>query len=74
MKIKKVLVLTTAEQQKIEDFGNLVIEICDNMERERCKTDCIFKDFCNFDDEASKNFLKLLAKEFNCNVNSNFED
>lgn len=74
MKIKKVFILSTEEQDTIKNFGHLINDICDEMEREYCKTNCIFKDFCGYDDEMSYNFLKLFEKEFNCNVNSDFED
>ena len=74
MKIKRLLTLSPKEQDIITNFGNLVNEICDEMERNCCKTDCIFKDFCNYDDAVSCNFLELLEKEFKCNVNMNFED
>ena len=59
MKIKRVLTLSPKEQDIITDFGNLVNEICDEMERERCETDCIFKDFCNI---SSIKFLQLVRK------------
>ena len=74
MKIKKVLVLTTAEQQKIEDFGNLIKEICDTAERTFCSPDCIFKNFCSYKKDISDNFLESVEEEFDCNVNMNFED
>ena len=74
MKIEKLLILSTAEQEQIENFGNLVNEICDKMERDHCKSGCIFEDFCGYENDVSHNFLELLEKEFKCNVNMNFED
>lgn len=74
MKIKRLLTLSTKEQDIIENFGNLVNEICDEIERECCKTNCVFKNFCNYKKDVSYNFLELLEKEFKCNVNMNFED
>lgn len=74
MRIEKVLTLSTKEQDIIENFGHLVNEICDKIERERCKTGCIFEEFCSYENDVSYNFLKLLEKEFKCNVNMNFED
>lgn len=74
MKIKKVLTLSTKERDIIEDFGNLVNEICDKTERECCKTGCIFEEFCSYENDVSYNFLELLEKEFKCNVNMDFED
>lgn len=74
MKIEKLLILSTAEQEQIENFGHFIKEICDTAERAFCTPDCIFKNFCSYKKDVSYNFLELVEEEFDCNVNMNFED
>lgn len=74
MRIKKLLTLTTTEQQKIENFGDFICTICDTAGRTECKSDCIFEEFCSYTGDLSYNFLTLLAKEFECEVNMSFEE
>ena len=74
MKIKTLLTLTTKEQDQIEDFGHFIIEICDKIGRTNCNPNCLFREFCNYDNDVSYNFLEMLREEFDCHVNMNFED
>ena len=74
MRVENLLTLTTTEQQQIEDFGDFIYKICHAVGRTKCKSGCIFEDFCSYENDASYNFLELLEKEFKCNVNMNFED
>ena len=74
MKVENLLTLTTTEQQQIKDFGDFINKICDTVRRTKCKSGCIFENFCSFPNDVSYNFLELLEKEFNCNVNMDFED
>lgn len=74
MRIKKLLTLTTTEQQQIKDFGNFIKEICDEIGRSNCNHACLFSEFCNFEKDVSRYFSDMLKEEFNCNVNMEFED
>lgn len=75
MRMKKLLTLTTTEQKQIKDFGDFIYEICDTVERTKCKSGCIFEEFCSYKGDLSYNFLTLLEKEFECEeVNMNFEE
>lgn len=74
MKIERLLTLTTEEQNQIEDFGHFINEICNTIGRTRCNPDCLFREFCSFEEDVSYNFLKKLKEEFECNVNMDFED
>lgn len=74
MKIERLLTLTTEEQNQIEDFGHFINEICDKIGRTSCNPGCLFREFCNYENNVSYNFLTMLDEEFECNVNMDFED
>ena len=74
MRMKKLLTLTTTEEQQIKNFGDFINKICDTVGCTECKSDCIFAEFCSYRGHLSYNFLTLLEKEFKCEVNMDFEE
>ena len=74
MKIERILTLSTEEQKIIEDFGNLISNICDSINTSSYCASCVFGEFCSSEQDVSYNFLELVKSQFNCDANMSFED
>lgn len=74
MKIERILTLSTEEQKIIEDFGNLISNICDSINTSSFCASCVFGEFCSSEQDVSHNFLELVKSQFECDANMNFED
>lgn len=74
MKVEKILTLSTEEQKIIEDFGNLISNICDSVNTSSFCANCVFGEFCSSEQDVNHNFLELIYSQFECKANIISED
>ena len=74
MKIERILTLSTEEQKIIENFGNLISDVCDSINASSLCANCVFCEFCKNNQDVSYNFLELVYSQFGCEANIISED